>query len=152
MPPTEAIVYMTVACLAVWFFILIPSEVGKPVTLFGAAPDGLDPRAMPRFALLGIALVGFWGALTTFRNDAIAFTRPTLAVGITCVASFLFAAVLVPLGFVLASALTVLSLSIVLGGRHLPGLALAGVAIPTGIYLMFTRVLHIALPSGLLGF
>lgn len=150
-PPVEAMVYLAVACLAIWFFVLISSQVGKPVTLFGAAPEGLDPRSMPRLVLLGIAVVGVRGAITSFRKETIAFTRPTPMVGITCLASFFFAAVLVPLGFVLASAMTVLSLSIILGGRHLIGLALAGLLVPAGIYVIFTRVLHIALPPGLLG-
>ena len=147
-----SLVYGATACLAVWLFVLIPGQVGQPVTLFGAAPEGLPPDAMPRFVLLGIAVVAGIGALSAFRTEAETFVMPGLTVLLTCGASFLFAAFLVPLGFVVASALTVVGLAIYLGGRQPVALALSGLVVPIAIYLVFTRVLHIALPTGLAGF
>ncbi len=147
-----SLVYGAAACLAVWLFVLIPAQVGQPVTLFGAAPEGLAPDAMPRFVLLAIAIVAGFGAVSAFKAGSEAFVMPGLSVLLTCGASFLFAALLVPLGFVVASALTVVGLAIYLGGRHPVGLALGGLVVPIAIYLVFTRVLHIALPTGLAGF
>jgi len=143
--------YAVLTCLAVWLLVLIPGEVGKPVTLFGAAPEGLSPDAMPRIVLIGLAgLSGFglWGA---FRKQSPRLTAPSLRVAITCGASFVFAAALVPLGFVLASALTVGLLALYLGGRHPVGLALSAGVVPCLLYFVFTRVLHISLPASPLG-
>lgn len=151
-PSAQAIVYGLVACLAAWLFVLTPGQVGKPVTLFGAPPEGLAPDVMPRLVLLAIALIAAYGAVTSFREKADSIELPGLRVLITCGASFVFAIILVPFGFVLASAMTVVLLAIFLGGRHLIALALSGVLVPLTIYLIFTRVLHISLPSGLVGF
>jgi len=151
-PSTLSLVYGGVACLAAWLFVLIPGQVGKPVTLFGAAPDGLAPDAMPRYVLLAIVGIASIGAVTSFRDSRERIAVPGPAVILTCVASFVFAAILVPLGFVLASALTVVLLAVYLGGRHPVGLALSGFLVPLTIYLIFTRVLHISLPPGLAGF
>lgn len=150
--PMETIVYLATACLAIWFYVLVPGQVGKPVTLFGAAPQGLSPDAMPRIILIAIIGAALVGAAKSFRQAATRITLPNRAVAITCAASFLFAAVLVPVGFVLASAMTVLLLAGFLGGRQPIGLALSGIAVPLAIYLIFTRVLHIALPVGFAGF
>lgn len=147
----ETIAYLLAACLSVWFLVLVPKEVGQPVTLFGAAPEGLSPDAMPRTVLLAIIVVSIIGAVVSFKNGSGWISRPNLNVLVTCVASFVFAALLVPLGFIVASALTVVLLAIFLHGRSPIALALSGFVVPVAIYLIFTRVLHIALPAGFLG-
>ena len=150
-PSVLSVVYGGVACLALWLVVLIPGQVGKPVTLFGAAPDGLSPDTMPRLVLIALACVAGAGAIGSLRDRSAQIARPSRSVILTCLASFAFAAVLVPLGFVVASALTVVLVALYLGGRHPMALVLSGLAVPVTIYLIFTRVLHIALPPGLLG-
>ncbi len=148
----EAAVYGATACIAAWLLAITSSQVGKPVTLFGAPAEGLAPDAMPRMVLVALFVAAAAGLVTSFRKGGGQYARPGLRVLVTSGASFLFAAVLIPLGFVLASALTVGLLAIYLGGRHPIGLALAGFGVPVAIYLIFTRVLHISLPPGLAGF
>jgi len=147
----ETIAYLLAACLSVWFLVLLPKEVGQPVTLFGAAPEGLSPDAMPRIVLLAIVVTSIIGVAISFKKGSGWISRPSLNVLVTCVASFIFAALLVPLGFVVASALTVVLLAVFLRGRSPIALALSGFVVPVGIYLIFTRVLYIALPAGFLG-
>ena len=151
-PSALAVTYAIVGVLAVWLWILVPGQVGKPVTLFGAAPEGLAPALMPRLVLSCIAALAAVGLWQSYRDEAIVPQRPGLPVIVTCAASFAFAAILVPLGFVLASAVTVLAVALYLGGRNPVALACAGAAVPVAIYLIFTRVLHISLPQGLVGF
>lgn len=151
-PSALAVTYATVGCVAIWLWVLIPGQVGTPVTLFGAAPEGLSPDLMPQAILLGIialSVIGFWQA---YRNSGIAPARPGLPVFVTCATSFAFAGLLVPLGFVVASAVTVVSVALFLGGRSLLALACTGLVVPITIYLIFTRVLHISLPQGVVGF
>ena len=151
-PSALAMVYIFVACVALWLLVLVPGQVGRPVTLFGAAPDGLAPDVLPRLVLLCIAAIAANGAWRSWRATDARPPLPGLPVVVTCTASFAFAALLVPLGFVVASAATVVALAIYLGGRNPFALACAGGAVPVAIYLVFTRVLHISLPQGLAGF
>ena len=148
----ESAVYGAVACIAAWLLAISSNQVGKPVTLFGAPPDGLAPDAMPRLVLAALFVASVVGVFISFQRGGGQFKSPGLRVLVTSGASFLFAAALVPLGFVLASALTVCLMSVYLGGRHPVGLALAGFGVPVAIYLIFTRALHISLPPGLAGF
>ena len=151
-PSALAIVYAVVACLALWLLVLVPGQVGTPVTLFGAAPEGLAPDVMPRLVLLAIAAIAGHGAWRSWRATDVRPALPGRPVVVICAASFAFAALLVPLGFVLASAVTVGAVALYLGGRNPMALACAGIAVPVVIYLLFTRVLHISLPQGIAGF
>ncbi|SHG83002.1 tripartite tricarboxylate transporter TctB family protein [Marivita hallyeonensis] len=146
------LVYGVVAGISAGLLVVTSGQVGAPVTLFGAPPEGLAPDTMPRLVLVALLCVAGLGIFTTWNDAPEGFARPVRAVFVTCTASFAFAALLVPLGFVIASALTVVCVAVYLGGRHPVGLALSGVAVPVVIYLVFTRGLHIALPQGLAGF
>lgn len=145
-------VYGVAACLAAGFYLLTPQQVGKPVTLFGAAPDGLAPDVMPRFVLVAIGCVALFGLVKALKGGAEEIGVPGTPVIVTCLASFLYAALLVPIGFVLASTLIVALLAFYLGGRRPVGLVLSSLVVPVALYLVFTRVLHISLPSGPVGF
>jgi len=131
--------------------LILREEVGAPVTLFGAPPEGLLPHVMPRLVLVGLSGVAFWAALAELRAHRAMIAAPRLRVVLTSLASFAFAAVLVPIGFVPASVLTVVILAVYLGGRSPIGLGLAGVAVAVALYVMFTRVLFVALPPSFLG-
>lgn len=144
--------YGILCLLALWALVLIPSQVGRPVTLFGAAPEGLAPDAMPRAVLIALVVLSGIGCLRAWRAPTGLPARPPIAVVVLSLASFGFAALLVPLGFVLASALTVAFLSLYLGARGPVGLAVCAGGVPILLYGVFTRVLHISLPAGPMGF
>ena len=151
-PSAAAVAYAIVGVLAVWLWVLVPGQVGAPVTLFGAAREGLAPDLLPQLVLLGLTALSAIGLWQSYRDAGGRPARPGLPVVLTCAASFAFAALLVPLGFVAASAATVFALAFYLGGRNPFALACAALAVPIAIYLVFTRVLHISLPQGLVGF
>lgn len=76
--------------------------------------------------------------------------RPWTRVVVTAVAVAVYAAMLRPLGFVLASVLLVGGLTVYYGYRnHLVTLAVA-IAIPLIFYLVLTRLMTINLPAGIL--
>lgn len=143
---------LSVLVLTLFLHIVLRAEVGRPVTLFGAAPEGLQPHVMPRFVLAGLAAVAFWTVLVELRRGRDPIGLPNLRVVLTSLASFAFAACLVPLGFVPASVLTVVILALYLGARDPFGIGIAAVAVPLVLYLVFTRVLFVALPPSFLGF
>ena len=69
---------------------------------------------------------------------------------VTFVVFIAYALLLEPLGFVLASALMVGSLSFYYGNRNLMVFVLILIGAPLMIYFLFTRVLRVSLPEGLL--
>lgn len=52
------------------------------------------------------------------------------------------------LGMVIASVINVVVLSYVMGARNHFAIAAVAVAVPTGIHLLFERLLHVLLPEG----
>ncbi|KIT17575.1 tripartite tricarboxylate transporter TctB family protein [Jannaschia aquimarina] len=141
-----------VAALSAGLFLSVPALVGNPVTLFGAAPEGLSPDVMPRLVLAGVFVLGTLGALAEWREGGVRPGLPSVRMAITAAASFAFAAALVPFGFLLASAAIVAALGLYLGARRPMPLLLAAVVVPAFVYVAFTRGLHVALPAGPLGF
>ena len=96
--------------------------------------------------------VGLWYLCASFRlNDANRFrglTRHNYAsIGFTTVMFVVYAAILQPLGFVLSSALVVAVLSIFYGARHWLSIASVAIGVPAVVYVVFRRVLAVALPE-----
>lgn len=143
---------LVVLGISLFLHVVLRAEVGRPVTLFGAAPQGLQPHVMPRVVLAGVSAAAFWTLLVELRRGQDPVDLPNLRVVLTSLASFAFAACLVPLGFVPASVLTVVILALYLGARDPVGIGIAAVAVPLVLYLVFTRVLFVALPPSFLGF
>jgi len=123
-------------------------------------PRPIDSDALPKvlgFVMLGLAVWLFFErpqeadpALTALPLSArIARWLPVV---ITAVAIALYAALLVWLGFVLASFLLVGGLTWYYGYRRHAVNAAVALAVPLMLYLLMTRVMTVHLPPGLLPF
>ena len=132
--------------------VLIPSQVDRPPKLFGRDSDGLDPAVFPALVGVGFVLMGLLYLVqckgirehNQFRDlnrEAWVNLAVTMSVGI------IYVLILVPLGFVAASALTVGTLSIYYGARHWLGILLVAVGIPSIVFYIFTKVLLVSLPE-----
>lgn len=145
---------LALACVAfsLFLFAVIPSEVERPPVLFGQAAAGLDPAFFPRVVASCFLIVGLWYLRASFRlNDVNRFRGLTrhnyFSVGFTTLMFLVYAAILVPLGFILASALIVAVLSIFYGARHWPAIVFVAIGVPGIVYLVFRRALGVALPE-----
>jgi hypothetical protein len=137
---------------SIFLFAVIPSEVERPPVLFGMASQGLDPTFFPDVVATLFLLVGLWYLYASFRladrNDFRGLSRDNYtSVAVTTVMFVVYAAILVPLGFVLSSALVVGALSVFYGARHWITIVLVSVGVPAVVYVVFRRLLTVALPE-----
>jgi hypothetical protein len=137
---------------SIFLFLVIPSEVERPPVLFGTASAGLDPAFFPNVVATCFLLVGLWYLYTSFSlNDINGFRglkrHNYASIAFTTVMFVVYAAILVPLGFILASALVVVVLSIFYGARHWPAIVFVAIGVPGVVYIVFRRLLGVALPE-----
>jgi putative tricarboxylic transport membrane protein len=145
---------LAAACVlfAIFLFAVIPSEVERPPVLFGVSSQGLDPAFFPYVVATCFLLVGLWYLYTSFSlNDANGFRglnrHNYTSIAFTTVMFVVYAAILLPLGFVLSSALVVAVLAVFYGARHWLTIILVAVGVPAIVYIVFRRVLTVALPE-----
>jgi putative tricarboxylic transport membrane protein len=145
---------LAAACVlfSIFLFLVIPSEVERPPVLFGTASAALDPAFFPRLVATCFLIVGLWYLRESFRlNDANGFRgltrRHYSSVAFTTVMFVIYASILQPLGFILSSGLVVAVLSIFYGARHWPTILIVAIGVPAVVYVVFRRVLTVALPE-----
>lgn len=116
----------------------------------GFVTDPIGPRALP---WLAAALLGTGGLILVLRPGDEPDWPPAgptrKAIAITLLSFALYAVLIGPLGFVLATTLLMTVLARVFGGRLLPGL-LAGAAFSGVMWLLFVAGLGVPLPIGIL--
>jgi putative tricarboxylic transport membrane protein len=116
----------------------------------GFVTDPIGPRALP---WLAAALLGLGGAVLALRPGAEPDWSPAgptrRAIAATPVSFALYAILIGPLGFVLATTLLMTVLARMFGGRLVPGL-LAGAAFSGVMWLLFVAGLGVPLPGGIL--
>ena len=137
---------------SIFLFAVIPSEVERPPVLFGQKSNGLDPAFFPQLVAGCFLLVGLWYLRASFSlNDVNGFRGLKrdnyISVGFTALMFVVYASILQPLGFVLSSALTVGVLSIFYGARHWLTILIVALGVPAAVYVIFRRVLTVALPE-----
>lgn len=81
-----------------------------------------------------------------------AWQRPWARVIVTALAIAAYAALLIPLGFVLASMLLAVGLTVYYGYRRHSITLMATAGVVLGLYLVMTQVMNVYLPTGLLPF
>lgn len=142
------------ACVlfSIFLFLVIPSEVERPPVLFGTSAASLDPAFFPHLVATCFLLVGLWYLRESFRlNDANGFRGLKrdnyVSIGFTAVMFVVYASILQPLGFVLSSALVVAVLSIFYGARNWISIVIVAIGVPAVVYVVFRRVLTVALPE-----
>lgn len=137
---------------SIFLFLVIPSEVERPPVLFGNTSAALDPAFFPELVATCFMVVGLLYLRASFRlNDVNGFRGLKkdnyVSIAFTIVMFVIYASILVPLGFILSSALVVAVLSIFYGARHWLTIALVAIGVPAVVYVVFRRVLAVALPE-----
>lgn len=113
--------------------------------------DPLGPAVFPLVLAIPLALLSLYLLLNPDPEPAWARGWPLIKQALTLVVFVVYAYVLEPLGFVVATVLAVTALGSLLGGRpaHAAG---AGVAIALVLFVLFNYALSLPLPAGVLGF
>ena len=112
------------------------------------AADPLGPRAFPSTVAL---IMGACGALLLIPRGA-PFERPERIAAPPLLVAVMaaYALLLVPLGFLVATALLAFGVALLFGARPLPALA-TGLITSAALWALFDRVLDLPLPKGFLG-
>ncbi|MFT5180989.1 MAG: hypothetical protein ACI8S3_000867 [Alphaproteobacteria bacterium] len=136
--------------VAIW--VLTPFQVEKAVPLFGERASGLDPHLFPRLVAAVFVILGIWyfiRALTLEEENLLRkLNRVAIFNTVVSLATFcVFAIVLERVGFVIAGTLTIFFLSTFYGNRTYWLGALVAIAVPFGVFNLFTKVLSVFLPE-----
>jgi putative tricarboxylic transport membrane protein len=141
---TAAAGVLTAAALA----LLIWDTHRLPATVYEAPGPGGWPRIV--FVLLFAAAVYLAIDGWRSRDETPVFGSGTgLAVGLMAL-GFLYLVAIEPVGFLLSTALFLLSSMLLLGLRSIPLLTAVTVGFPLVVYLVFVQLAHTTFPAGLL--
>lgn len=137
--------------LALVLLAIIPHQIDKPLIVLSDAGSTLSPELFPRIVAVAFLLLGVWYLLRSRsldeRNGFRDLDREAVSnVLITLVAMSAYVGLMVHLGFVVASAILIASLSTFFGNRNYYLTALVSILVPVAIFFLFTRLLLTSLP------
>ena len=141
-----------VTALGVAIWLLTPYQVETAVPLFGKPASGLDPHLFPRIVAAVFVGLGVWyfvRALTLDEENMLRrLDREAIVNTVVSLATFfVFAELLEVVGFVIAGAAVMFFLSTFYGNRTWWLGALVSLAVPLGVFNLFTKVLLVFLPE-----
>lgn len=151
----EAYVLIVLMVLSVAFVFLVPFQIPEPKISFGRAIGQIEPTLFPRLAATGLFVTSSFALFQSIRrgggNPFKDISRAiAIQLGVIIAILWLFALIFEPLGYWASGIVISLMLSLYLGNRNWIALIVLCAGIPTVIYYIFTRLLLISLPEGIL--
>ena len=138
--------------IGIFVIIKIPTEIEKPVLIFGQSSSEINPELVP--FIVAIMLIIF-GAYTMIKdkNSLLYNSWPVLTksmlknVGFTIVCLTLYSIIFNILGFVLSSALLIFVLSQYMGDVNRYISTSIAIIFPLIVFGIFVNVMHVFLPE-----
>ena len=151
----NSVVAIVLMVFSIIVFILIPYQIEKPKLLMGRSLSGLTPSLFPRLSIVGLFILSVCYLVFSPKMEEENLFKALKAnslvkVLVTVVVFIAYALLFEPLGFILSSALMVFFLTLYYGNRNIFIMLLVVVGAPLAIYFMFTHILLVSLPEGLL--
>lgn len=143
-----AILFVTVA---IGLFVIIPSQIDKPLIQLGASQANLPPELFPQVVAGCLLVLGVWFFFNSFgirqHNELRDLDKEALTnvVG-TLVIMAGYVWLMVNLGFVVGSAIMIMVMSTYFGNRSYWLGSVIAVVIPVVVFMLFTKVLVTSLP------
>lgn len=136
---------------SVLLFVLIPTQIEKPLLILGQSP-GLDPALFPQIVASGFGGLGVWFFFKSLKmrepNRLLDLDREAiLNVGVSVAVLLAYALLMEPLGFIPSSALMIGGLALFYGIRSYLVVLIVAVSVPSATYFVFTRGLKVFLPE-----
>jgi len=148
----NTVVALSLVIFSVAAYLLIPYQIEKPRAMFGRQLMSLEPTLFPRLSIVALFVLSLWYLTHSAKLLEKNLFKEMGGRGIIRVAVIFliclgYALLFEPLGFVLASGLMVLLMTVFLGNRHVP--MILGVVIGTSliVYYLFTWALKVSLPE-----
>jgi putative tricarboxylic transport membrane protein len=151
----NTVVAIVLMVFSIIVFILIPYEIEKPRLLMGRSLSGLTPSLFPRLSIVGLFILSVCYLVFSPKMEEKNLFKELQAkslvrVLVTVAVFVIYALIFEPLGFILSSALMVFFLTLYYGNRNILIMLLVVVGAPLAIYFIFTHILQVSLPEGLL--
>jgi putative tricarboxylic transport membrane protein len=147
----NTVIALSLVALGATLFLIIPQQVEQPLRLIGETTSDLDPSIFPKLVAGLVSCVGILLFFVSFKldehNDLGDIDGQMLirvCVSLVLITSYAF--LLQPMGFVIASALIVGTLSTYYGNRSIIAGTVVSVLIPLFMFNLFTKVLKVSLP------
>ena len=141
--------------LSLIFYFLIPYQIEKPKLLFGRSLMDMEVTLFPSIAAIGLCAMSALSFVLSIRNPEENPFKGLKLDYFSRMAGFLvilygFALIFEPLGYLISGMIITGALSFYLGNRSPIALILLSIGMPTAVYFIFTRLLLISLPEGVL--
>ena len=136
----------------IFIYYKIPTEVEKPVLIFGQSSSEIDPQIVPTiiafmFLIFGIYTV-FYEKNKNISNSWPKVTKQILInISTTIICLILYSILFEYLGFVISSVLLILSLSTFMGNVNFKYLTVISILFSLSIFFLFVNVMHVFLPE-----
>jgi tripartite tricarboxylate transporter TctB family protein len=139
-----------IAC-AVTLFLLIPTQIDKPLIVLGGSQSELPPELFPQLVASSFLILGIWLVVVSLslrqKNELRDLDREAIVnVSVTLLIMAAYVFLMVNLGFVIGSALMIAVMSTYFGNRNYYLTAAVSITLPMLIFFLFRRVLLTELP------
>ena len=136
----------------IFIYYKIPTEVEKPVLIFGQSSSEIDPQIVPTIVALMFLIFGlhtaFYEKDTKISNSWPKVTKQILInISTTIICLILYSILFEYLGFVISSVLLILSLGTFMGNVNFKYLTVISILFPLSIFFLFVNVMHVFLPE-----
>ena len=136
----------------IFIYYKIPTEVEKPVLIFGQSSSEIDPQIVPTIIAFMFLIFGIYTVL--YEKDSIKLNSwpkvtKDLLINISATILFLilYSILFQYLGFVISSVLLILSLGTFMGNVNFKYITVISILFPLSIFFLFVNVMHVFLPE-----
>ena len=136
----------------IFIYYKIPTEVEKPVLIFGQSSSEIDPQIVPTIVALMFLIFGLYTVIYE-KNAKILYSWPKVTkqilinISTTIICLILYSILFEYLGFVISSVLLILSLGTFMGNVNFKYLTVISILFPLSIFFLFVNVMHVFLPE-----
>ncbi len=136
----------------IFIYYKIPTEVEKPVLIFGQSSSEIDPQIVPTIIAFMFLIFGLY---TVFyeKDSKISYSWPKfekqilINISITILCLILYSILFQYFGFVISSVLLILSLGTFMGNVNFKYITVISILFPLSIFFLFVNVMHVFLPE-----
>ena len=136
----------------IFIYYKIPTEVEKPVLIFGQSSSEIDPQIVPTIIAFMFLIFGIYTVLyekDSKKSNIWKKITKNLLINISTTILFLilYSILFQYLGFVISSVLLILSLGTFMGNVNFKYITVISILFPLSIFFLFVNVMHVFLPE-----
>ena len=138
--------------IGIFIILEIPNEVEKPVLIFGQSSSEIDPELVPFIVSIMLIVFGSYTIIVerkSFSNNSWPLITKSLLknVSFTILCLTLYSYLFIEIGFVLASAILIFTLSQYLGDNNNYISVSLAIIFPLIVFGVFVNIMHVFLPA-----